>query len=73
MRCTLRAPLALLETSVQQLLSERPGAEGAPPVAQVQQPGPAAERLEELRGLLDRGLIDEADYERKKAAILDAL
>ena len=34
---------------------------------------PAAERLEELRGLLDRGLIDEADYERKKADILDAL
>lgn len=35
--------------------------------------GDFAARLEKLRSLLERGLIDEAEYERTKARILDSI
>jgi hypothetical protein len=35
--------------------------------------GTSEERLRELQGLLDKGLIDRGEYERKRAAILDSL
>jgi hypothetical protein len=40
-------------------------ASGAPPAA--------AGRLQELQGLLDRGLITEAEYAGRRQAIIDAI
>ena len=32
-----------------------------------------AERLEELRGLLDRGLVTQAEYDERRKAIIDSV
>jgi len=56
------------------------GVQAPPPAGAPASPPPAAaperrleDRFEELKGLRDRGLITEKDYERKKQELLDSL
>lgn len=45
----------------------------AQPSAQPASPAPAAERLAQLKDLLDRGLITQAEHDERRRAIVDAL
>ncbi|MEM9191566.1 MAG: DUF697 domain-containing protein [Myxococcota bacterium] len=60
---------AQAEAAVAEERGEGPSAAAAPPP----QEGNFAERLTQLRELLDQGLIDEAEYEKTKARILDSI
>ena len=64
LRADLRQPLALMVRPVER----RPVARDAAPAA-----GAAAERLRQLRALLDRGLITQAEYDAKRVEILKGL
>jgi hypothetical protein len=46
-----------------------PAAPPSPPAA----PAPASGRLEELKGLLDRGLVTQAEYDARRQAIIDSV
>lgn len=41
-----------------------------PPTAR---PGTTADRLEELKGLLDKGLVTQAEYDERRKAIIDSV
>lgn len=46
---------------------------GAKPADAAARPAPARERLAELKGLLDDGLITQAEHDERRRAILDAV
>jgi Short C-terminal domain len=44
-----------------------------PPTTATASPGATAERLEELKSLLDGGLVTQAEYDERRKAIIDSV
>ena len=64
-------------TQLQPYVSARPAPALAPPSAPAPLPPPAttgpAERIQQLKALLDQGLISEAEFAARRTAILDSV
>jgi hypothetical protein len=50
-----------------------PPSDGLPPTPSPPTSATTAERLQELKGLLDRGLVTQAEYDERRKAIIDSV